>query len=88
MLGGIVEVVKGLVRREAARLVAWSGTAATAAVLFIAAQLGVELSAEFMAAVGVFAAAVMTELIRQFVYSRKTVEKIVEEVKEDAQETP
>ena len=87
-LKGLVDVVKGVLKREAARLIAYSGVVATGAALWVATQLGVELSEGFLAAVAVFAAAVATELIRVFVYSEETVEQIVEEVKDESQETP
>lgn len=71
--------IKGLLEREAARIVAWFSVGATAAALFIASQLGVELSPEFIAAVGIAAAAIATEVIRQLVFSQRTTERLVAE---------
>ena len=79
----MVDFVKGLLRREAARVIAASGTIATAAALWAATQLGVELSEQFIAGVGVFAIIVTTELIRHFVWSEESVETVVKEAVEE-----
>jgi len=71
--------IKGLLEREAARIVAYSSAAATAATLFIAGQLGLEFSSEFVVAVGLAAAAIATEIIRQLVFSAKTTKALVAE---------
>lgn len=76
-MNSIINVIKGVVQREAARLVAYSSMAAVAAALALANHFGVNLSEAFIAAVGVFATALATELIRHFVYSENTVKEMV-----------
>ena len=76
-------------KAEAARLVAYTGSAATAIVLWGAEKLGAELSPEFVTGVAAFAVIVMTEAIRHFVYSTETLEEAgVREVVDEHVEEP
>lgn len=87
-MDSVITFIKGLVRTEAARLVAWSTMAASAAALFVADKMGVSLSPEFVSGVGVFAGILATELIRHLVFSEKAVEEIVDTAVEEAAEAP
>ena len=86
-MDNVVGFIKGIIKTEAARLIAYSSAAAVGVALFVAEKMGAELSPEFLSGVAAFATVVATEAIRHFVFSEESVEKIVEEVQEEA-ETP
>lgn len=75
----IVSLIKSIVEREAARLVLGASAVATTVTLWVAGQLGVELSPEFVLGVAAFAAVVAEEVIRQLVFSQRTTERLVAE---------
>lgn len=74
----MIDFIKGLLEKEAARLIAYSSAAAVALALKAAEMLGVELSAEILAGVGALAALIVTELIRRFVYSSATTQALAD----------
>ena len=74
----VLTFVKGLIEKEAARLIAAATAATTAGALKLAEAFGVTLDATQLAAVGTIAALVATELIRRFVYSIKTTQAIAD----------
>ncbi len=69
--------VVSILEREAARIMLAAGAAATAVTLWVAGQLGVTLSPEFVLGVSAFAAVVVEEIIRQLVFSAKTTQALV-----------
>lgn len=68
--------IRTLVEKEATRLVAYSSTLAVAAALKVAELTGVELTSEILVGIGGLAVVITTELIRRFVYSQNTTQKI------------
>lgn len=78
-MSSILSIVRSLVQKESARLIAYSSAVAVAAALKVAEIAGVTLTAEILAGVSGLAVLVTTELIRRFVYSQATVEKIASE---------
>jgi hypothetical protein len=74
ILNTIKDYLAGLLEREAARLIALAGSAATAAILFAAAQAGITLdeNAPIVLAIVGLAVVVVEEAIRKAVYSLKT----------------
>jgi hypothetical protein len=71
------ELIKGMLQREPARLVAYGTAAAVWAVTRLGAYLGVEVPDEITLAVATIATFVLTEVIRRLVYSPSTVAEIV-----------
>ena len=74
----MIELIKSLMRTNSARLIAYASLAAVAGALKLAELAGVELSAENIAGVSGLAAVVATELIRRFVYSPATTQRIAD----------
>lgn len=68
--------IRTLVEKEATRLVAYSSTLAVAAALKVAELTGVELTSEILVGIGGLAVVITTELIRRFVYSQDTTQKL------------
>lgn len=68
--------IRTLVEKEAARLVAYSSTLAVAGALKLAELAGVELTSEILVGIGGLAVIITTELIRRFVYSTDTTQKL------------
>jgi hypothetical protein len=75
----VLDFIRGLVSKEAARLISYATAAAVAGALKAAEFAGVTLSAEAIAGVAAIATVIATELIRRFVYSTDTVTKIAAE---------
>lgn len=76
MLNVVLDLIKGLIAKSPARLIGYGSTLATLAAVFIAGKLGVTLDTDTLLAVGLFGAAIVTELIRRFVYSPQTTQAI------------
>lgn len=74
----MLSIIRSLIAREAARLIAGASAAAVAGALWLAGQAGVELSAEVVAGVAAIAGLIATELIRRFVYSEATVAAVTD----------
>lgn len=81
MLESLITFAKDLLAKEAARVVALATAGATAAALKLAELAGITLAPEFVVAIGLFAAAVATEVIRHLVYSQATHEAELEAAK-------
>ena len=73
----MVDIIRSLIQREAARLIAGASAAAVAGSLWLAGQAGVELTPDVVAGVAAIAGLIATELIRRFVYSENTVAETV-----------
>lgn len=75
-MSAILDLVKGLLATNAARVIAYGGVAA----LFIADRaaklLGVDLTPEVVTAIQAIGVFVVTELVRRFVWSQASVEQI------------
>ena len=78
MFDSILNLIKNLIASEPTRLVAYASALAIAGSLKLAELAGVTLSAEILAGVAGLAALVVTELIRRFVYSPDTTQKIAD----------
>lgn len=70
--------IKTLVEKEAARLVAYASAATVALALKGAELAGVELTSEILAGIAGLTVVIVTELIRRFVYSQDTTQKIAD----------
>ena len=77
MLNTVLTLIKSLVSKEAARLVAVGSAVAVAGALKLAELAGVTLDAAAIAAVATLAGVIATELIRRFVYSEATVTEML-----------
>lgn len=74
----MLEFVRNLVRSEATRVVSYASAIAVAGTLKVAELAGVTLTAEVLAGVTAITVLVVTELIRRFVYSSDTTQKIAD----------
>ena len=74
----IIGIVQGLIETNAARFIAYGGTAALAGVVWLGKYFNVELSPEITTGVQAAGVLVVTELIRHFVWSQRSVDKITE----------
>lgn len=72
----IVDLVKGLIAKEPARLVGYGSSLAVAGALKVAELLGVTVPADVLAAISLITGFVISELIRRFVYSPATTQII------------
>ena len=69
----MTDLVKGMIAKEPARVIAWTSAAAVAGALKLAELLGVgPLPAEVIAGVSAIAGFAATEVIRRYVYSPAT----------------
>jgi hypothetical protein len=73
----MLELIKGLLQREPARLVAYGAAGAVWAVTRLGAYAGVEVPDEITLAVATIVTFVLTEVIRRLVYSPSAVAEIV-----------
>lgn len=74
----MLEFARGLLEREAARIVAYGTSAAVAGSLMLANLLGLTLPDEVLAGVVAITGFVITEVIRQLVFSMKTTQAIAD----------
>lgn len=72
----MLDFIRALFAKEPARFVGWGSTLVVAGALKLAEQFGVTLSVDVLAAIGVLAGFVISELIRRFVYAPTTVQAI------------
>lgn len=73
----VINIIKELIAKEAARLVAYGSAAAIAGALALANLIGVQLTPDVIAGVGAIAAFIVTELIRRLVFSAASHEEDV-----------
>lgn len=74
----MIGFIKELVKTNAARLIAYSGAVAVAAALKGAELVGIKLTAEVLVGISGLAVIIATELIRRFVYSIDTTQKVTD----------
>lgn len=74
----MLEIIRGLLEREAARIVNYAAAGAVAASVWVAGRLGLELTTEVTAGISAIAVFVATEVIRRLVFSIKTTQAIAD----------
>ena len=77
ILNSVLDIARSLVAKSPARLIGYSSAAAIALAGFVAAKMGVTVSADNLVLIGAVGAAIMGEVIRRFVYSPNTVATLV-----------
>ena len=73
----ILDFARSLVAKSPARLIGYGSAVAIALASFVAAKMGVTVSADNLVLIGAVGAAIMGEAIRRFVYSPNTVAVLV-----------
>lgn len=76
----MLDLIRGLLQREPARLVAYGSAAAVWAVTRLGTTLGIAVPDEVTLAVATIATFVLTEVIRRLVYSPANVAEIVAQI--------
>lgn len=76
----MLDLIRGLLQREPARVVAYGAAGAVWAVTRLGTVVGVEVPDEVTLAVATIVTFVLTELIRRLVYSPASVAQIVAQI--------
>lgn len=73
---GVLNYLRDLLRREPARFVSYGSAIVVWAVVHAAAAAGLVVPDDTVLAVGTLATFILTEIVRQFVYSPATVDQL------------